>query len=109
MVRISTVVKSALALPGTEEKPHFDRRAFRTSKRIFATLSEKEHTLNLKLDPGEQSVYCSSFPEGVHPVAGGWGRMGWTTAKLHLIRQPLLLELLRTAHRHAWPASNKKR
>ena len=36
----------ALALDGTSEAPHFDRRAFRV-KRIYATLAADELTANL--------------------------------------------------------------
>ena len=41
MVSIETVRKLALSFPETDEHPHFERRAFRVKKKIFATLSEK--------------------------------------------------------------------
>ena len=61
----------------------FNRTAFHRQKKIFATLSEQDQTLNLKFTPAEHL----SLPAGsdvIHPVAGGWGRQGWTT--IHLSR-----------------------
>ena len=37
----------ALSFEGTDEKPHFNRTAFTVNKKIFATLLEKDSTLNL--------------------------------------------------------------
>ena len=41
MISIATVRELALAFPETDEHPHFDRKAFRVKKKIFATLDEK--------------------------------------------------------------------
>jgi len=57
MVSIETVRKLALAFPETDEHPHFERKAFRVKKKIFATLLEKDKTVNLKLTLEDQSVF----------------------------------------------------
>ena len=49
MVSIDTVLKLALLFPETDEHPHFNRKAFRVKKKTFATLSEKDMTISLKL------------------------------------------------------------
>ena len=42
----------ALAFPGTEEKPHFERQSFKViRKRIFATLHEAALSANIVLTP----------------------------------------------------------
>jgi hypothetical protein len=41
LVSVATVHLLALSFPETDEHPHFERKAFRVKKKIFATLSEK--------------------------------------------------------------------
>ena len=71
----------ALALEGTSEAPHFDRAAFKVA-RIYATLAPDGRTANLKLSQGDQALKCLTAPEAFQPVAGSWGRQGWTTVTL---------------------------
>ena len=42
--------KYLISLPGVEEVPHFDRQAFRTTRKIFATLGA-DRRVNLKIEP----------------------------------------------------------
>ena len=75
MVSIDTVRKLALSFPETDEHPHFNRKAFRVKKRIFATLSEKDMTVSLKLTVLDQSVFCAFDSSVIYPVPGagaGW-------------------------------------
>lgn len=98
----------ALSFPGTEENPHFDRRAFKvTGKRIFATLHEKTATANLKLSPVDQSVFCLFNKEIVYPVPNKWGVQGWTTFELKKVPRELMFDALNTAFTEA-TASKKK-
>jgi hypothetical protein len=48
----------ALSFEGTDEKPHFNRIAFTVNKKIFATLLEKDSTLNLIFDVQTQFIFC---------------------------------------------------
>ena len=52
----------ALALEGTTEAPHFDRRAFK-AQRIFATLAPDGLTANLRFPPEEQEFRCETQPD----------------------------------------------
>jgi hypothetical protein len=98
MVSIETVRQLALSFPETDEHPHFDRRAFRVKKKIFATLSEKDMTLNLKLTLVDQSVFCAFDNTVIYPVAGGWGRMGFTTVNLKKVKKAMFKDALTVAY-----------
>jgi hypothetical protein len=74
----------ALALDGTKEVPHFERRAFKV-RRIFATLAPGEETANLLLTPLKQEHWCALLPEAFAPVANKWGARGWTGVALEQI------------------------
>ena len=88
-----------LSLPGTEENPHFDRAAFRiTGKRIFATMHEEDRSVNLKLTPVDQSVFCNFGKEAVFPVPNKWGLLGWTTFLLIKVPKDMMTDALRTAY-----------
>lgn len=90
----------ARSLPGTEENPHFDRIAFKVAgKRIFATLHEESASVNLKLNPVDQSVFCDFGKGAVYPVPNKWGLQGWTTFELKKIPKQLMLDALETAHK----------
>ncbi len=98
MVTIEAVRRLALSFPETDEHPHFERRAFRVRKKIFATLLEKDQTLNLKLTPVDQSVFCSFDNTVVYPVPGGWGKKGFTTVNLKKVRMSMFRDALTTAY-----------
>jgi predicted DNA-binding protein (MmcQ/YjbR family) len=98
----------ALSFPGTEENPHFDRRAFKvTGKRIFATLHEASRTANLKLSPVDQSVFCLYDKKLVYAIPNKWGVQGWTTFELKGVPKELMLDALNTAYNEV--VTKKKR
>ncbi len=100
----------ALSFPGTEENPHFDRRAFKiTGKRIFATLHEKTISVNLKLPPVHQKEFCALDENAIYPVPNKWGLQGWTTVDLTKISDDILLAALETAYNDALSAGGKKK
>ena len=70
----------ALALPGTEEAPHFDRTTFRV-RRNYPTLPADGASANLLLTPDEQAHYAD-LSAAVRPVPNKWGQRGWTTIDL---------------------------
>ena len=67
----------ALALPGAEEKSHFDKADFRVRNKIFASLKD-DATGVIKLLPEQQAMMAEAEPQVFQPLAGGWGRKGWT-------------------------------
>src|SRR6267378_3629953 len=90
----------ALSLQGTTEAPHFDRAAFRVA-RIYVTLAADGRTANFKFLPEEQEFKCKIASDAFAPVAGGWGKLGWTTATLSALSVPELKDALETSWRHA--------
>jgi hypothetical protein len=106
MANAKDLRRIALALEGTTEAPHFDRTAFRVA-RTYATLAADGRTVNLKFAPGDQEFKCMLAPAAFHPVPGGWGKQGWTTAVLAELSVAELKDALEIAWRQALP--KKKR
>jgi hypothetical protein len=102
MARAADLRRIALSLDGTTEAPHFDRAAFKV-RRIYVTLAADEKTANFKFTPDEQEFKCLLAPKAFQPVAGGWGRQGWTTATLSAMSVADLRQALDMAWRHAMP------
>ncbi|MFN3349744.1 MmcQ/YjbR family DNA-binding protein [Pseudorhodoplanes sp.] len=107
MAKASDLRRVALSLEGTTEAPHFDRAAFRV-RRIYVTLAADGKTANFKFTPDEQKFKCMIAPAAFQPVAGGWGRQGWTTAILSELSGPELRQALEMAWRHALPKSPRR-
>ena len=90
--------KLALSLENSSEAPHFDRTAFRTPRKIFATLANSGVDMNFMFDAALQEFYCEQEPEAFAPVPGGWGRMGATRCDLKKVDEPTFLFALKAAH-----------
>lgn len=100
--------KLALALENASEAPHFDRAAFRTPRRIFATLANSGADLNLMFDRDLQAHYCEMAPEAFAPVEGGWGSMGITRCNLKQVDEATFLSALAAAHARANAPPSKR-
>lgn len=87
----------ALALEGTTEAPHFDRKAFRV-RRIYVTLAADGRTANFNFTPEEQEMICGLYPEAFSPLPNAWGRGGWTTTTLARLTRAELGAALQTAY-----------
>jgi hypothetical protein len=99
----------ALSFPGTEENPHFDRAAFKViNKRIFTTLHETSHTVNVKLSPKEQSTFSAYDKNAIYPIPNKWGQQGWTTFELKKIDPAVMLEALKSAYDDVFKSKSKK-
>ena len=110
MVHIKTFKQIALSFQGTEEKPHFDRTAFKVAdRRIFATLHEKSKTANIIFSKTDQSIYCSFDENAVYPVANKWGLQGWTTFDLEKVPVELISDALLTAYNDVFKTKPKKK
>jgi hypothetical protein len=88
----------ALALEGASATPHFNRTAFRTPRRIFATLANDGDDMNFMFDHALQEFYCEQAPEAFAPVPGGWGRMGATRCQLSAADPATFTSALIAAH-----------
>jgi hypothetical protein len=93
----------ALALPGVEEKSHFEQPDFRVRGKIFAGLSRDGKRGTLKLPLALQAAVLDARPKVFSPAAGAWGRGGWTYVNLTLVRVGELETLVREAWRLVAP------
>jgi len=98
MVKAEDARAMALSLPGTGEQPHFNRTAFTVKKKIFATLSFEDKTLNLKFTPAEQFIFCPPNSDVIFAIPNGWGRQGWTTIDLNKASKKLVTDALKEAY-----------
>ncbi len=93
-----SLLEILLSMEGVNQKKHFDREAFFV-KRIFATLSKNEKTLNVKLTPDEQLIFCQDPSYQLQKVPNKWGDQGWTTCRYTKITRPVLEEIIRSAYK----------
>src|SRR3954453_19588589 len=98
----------ALALPAVSEAPHWHRLAFRTPRKIFATLNATARDLNLMFNPDLRDFYCEQAPHAFSPVPGGWGRMGATCCDLDAVDEPTLISAFKAAHQLAAPKAKPR-
>jgi hypothetical protein len=99
----------ALSLEGASEVTHVDRPAFRTPRKIFATLPPDESVVTLMFDPATQEFFCEQAPGVIEPLPGGWGRMGMSRCNLSKADESLVHSALKAAHALAAPRSKAKR
>lgn len=103
------VRKLALGLEGATEVVHVDRPAFRTTRKIFATLPPDAEAVNLMFDAATQEFFAEQAPDAIRPHPSGWGRMGVTVCDLRKIDEQTLLSALKAAHALAAPKPKSKR
>jgi hypothetical protein len=97
-MKIADFRRIALSLEGVEEGSHMGSPDFRVDGRIFATLASAAKGYgNLKLTPEQQADFVGELPEVFLPVAGGWGRMGFTYVVLAKVNEDVLAGALRVA------------
>ena len=108
MVRASRFRAICSGLGDVEERPHFDRAAFRTPARTFATLGPSGEDVNVLLPLEVQQVLVYLQPEVFARLQGGWGARGWTRMDLPRVDEATCREVLREAHAHAAPKPKKK-
>ncbi len=100
--------KLALSLEGVEAVPHMERTAFRTKRKIFATMGDGGR-VNLVVEPLERrTALLESFPD-VFFSLGGWTRLGFVAVDLAKADGDLLHELVSDAHLGALPVSKTTR
>jgi hypothetical protein len=97
-VRLATVRRLALALPGTTEEPHHDMTSFRVAGKIFATVPAEADRVHVFIGSDEVTAYCAEYPGQVEELWWGARRRGCRLA-LATADQALLRELLTEAWR----------
>lgn len=99
--------KLALALEGVEAVPHMERTAFRTKRKIFATLGS-DGRVNLMIEsPERRDALLESFPESFASL-GGWTRLGFVGIDLATVDEELFGELLADAYQAALPVAKTR-
>jgi hypothetical protein len=98
MITASEVRSIALSFEATGEQPHFNRTAFTIKKKIFATLSFEDKTLNVKFNPQVQFIFCPPESNVIFAIPNGWGKQGWTTIDLNKANKKLVKSALQEAY-----------
>lgn len=86
------VRRLALSLPEAVEGDDHGKPAFLVSKKIFCTLGEETAVVRLS----SEDQHNLAEPGVVEPIAGYWGRKGWTQVRFaaaDAVRLELLLRL----------------
>lgn len=109
MVTADTVRQLALALPETEEEPHFALHSFRVKKKIYATLNPPEQRATLRFSPEMQDIFSSISKGTIFRVPNKWGNYGWTNVQLDLVDPELFHDALQVAWREVAPAVFRKK
>lgn len=97
-----------LALPDASEAPHFDRAAFRTPQRIFATMAADEKSANLMLDVDQQSAITAASA-AFSALDNAWGRKGATQVVFAAVDETHVKDALGWAHARAMVKPRKKK
>jgi hypothetical protein len=85
-----------------------DRVAFRTKRKIFATLGADKR-VNLMVEPEERrEALIESFPKTFFSL-GGWSRLGYLAVDLASVDEEVFRELLTDAWQDALPRKKKAR
>ncbi len=100
MVTAEDFRRLALGFSGTVASPHLGNTGFAVN-RIFAVLAANGATANFRFTPEEQRWRCSIAGDTFSPVAGGFGKKGWTTARFDRLSEEELTDALLTAWQHA--------
>lgn len=109
MISSGTFRKLAFALPGTVEKPHFDKSAFCVNNKIYATLDEKNNRVCLLLSQIDQSVFSAYDNTVIYPVPNKWGLKGATYVELKKVLKPVLKDALLHAYEKIAASRSTKR
>ena len=99
----------ALALPETDEQPHFENSAIRVKAKIFLTINAKENRVTVRLTPEDQDIFSRFGNGAVFPVPNKWGHHGWTHVLPDQADPELLEDLIQTAWRTVAPKQFKKK
>lgn len=97
MTDIETFRQMALSLPETDEAPHFENRAFRVKKKIFATLNVAANRATLKFSLENQDVFTAISRGAIFPVPNKWGHHGWPHIDLDKADLEMCWDALQTA------------
>jgi len=93
----------ALALPEAAEGDDHGTPAFTVGGKIFCNLSLDPPRITIKLTAEDQDNLVAGHPGVIEPVAGYWGRKGWTVVRCDQIDETTIVMLLRLAWSNVAP------
>jgi hypothetical protein len=108
MITVANFKTLALSFPDVTELPHFDKTSFHISKKVFATLNEKENRACIRLSAIDQSVFCAFDLTVIYPVPNKWGKQGWTLINLAKIKKAMLKDALTQAYKYVAEQKGRK-
>lgn len=98
MVESGSFRELALSFPEVTEAPHFEKTSFRVGKKIFATMDLSNSEVCIKLSPIDQDVFSAFDRNIIYPLSNKWGRQGWTMVDLKMVRNDMLMDMLRSGY-----------
>ncbi len=99
MNQIKALKEHLLSLNGCSAAPHFEKTAYRTKKRIFASLDEDRNILCVKLSQVQQSVFLGLA--GIEKAPNKWGDQGWTNIHICEAGMEIIQEMCALAYADA--------
>ncbi|MBL7822684.1 MAG: hypothetical protein JNK69_04695 [Saprospiraceae bacterium] len=99
MDHINSLHEHLLSMKGCSAAPHFEKTAYRTKKRIFASLDADRSILCVKLSPVQQSVFLGLA--GIEKIPNKWGDHGWTNIHIREAGMEITLEMCALAYANA--------
>lgn len=103
MITTKEARQFALSFEEAVEEPHFEKASFRVRKKIFATLNEALNQMVVKFTQEEQVAFGAYNPLAIYPVAGGWGKQGYTVIELTKVRKDMFRDAVTTSYCHVAP------
>lgn len=94
----------ALSLPEATAGHHNGHADMRVGGKVFASLNAAETHAHLHLDPIHRPILQARHPGHLSPLAGAWGRAGWTRLPLAGAPAALIHAALHGAFRRTAPA-----
>lgn len=106
MITIDAASDLILTLPGVQSARQGSAVDFQVGKTIFASVTAERQFL-LKLLPEQQEMIVQAEPIGFEPVAGGWGKRGWTQMAVEKLDYAGALSAFMIAWANVTPRKNK--
>ena len=103
MVTVKEARQFSLSFDESTEQPHFEKTSFRIRKKIFATLNEALNQMVVKFTQEEQVAFGAYNPTAIYPVAGNWGKQGYTVIELAKVRKDVFRDALTTSYCNTAP------
>jgi YjbR protein len=109
MSTTDTFRQVALSFADTAEAPHFEKQAFRSKKKIFATLLEDAAIGIALLTPAQQYTFVKMDEKNITPVPNKWGTKGATQLNIKGLSKTLLKEILEAAYKGSLVTTSRKK